>query len=211
MNAITEKPHAVGQWTPRPRLAPAGAPPPAAAVASGGGAGGGHRHWRHRLVVVHRGALHREHRQRLCPGRHRRPRTAHRGRCGRHQGGRQPARACRRPADRARSGRLAGASGAGDGCRRRGDRRDRDGAAPGGAAAGNHPGGAVADRPGAGRAGEGGRRCVALGDAGIGRLGLAAGQRPGDRRCAQGERRRGLGGGAEGGGGTAAWPCCRRR
>ena len=88
------------------------------------------------------GAVHREHRQRLCPGRHRRARVAHRGRCGRHQGGRQPACACRRSADRARSVRLARAAGAGNGRRRRGHRRDRDGAAPGGATAGNHPRGA---------------------------------------------------------------------
>ena len=78
-------------------------PPSAPAVAAGGGTGGGYRHWRHRLLVVHRGPLHREHRQCLRPGRHRRSWTAHRGRRGGHQGGRQPARPCRRSADRAGS------------------------------------------------------------------------------------------------------------
>ena len=166
---------------------------------------------RHRLLVVHRGPLHREHRQCLRPGRHRRAWPAHRGRRGRHQGGRQPARPCRRSADRARSRRLAGPSGPGHGLRRRGDCRGRDGAAPGRPAAGDDRCGAGSHRPGAGRADAGQRRCDAIRLAGCRRLGVAPVQRPGDRRCAQGQRRRGLGAGPEGSGANSSLPCFRPR
>ena len=94
---------------------------------------GGDRDRRHRVMVVHRGPLHREHRQRLCPGRHRGAEPAHRGRRGRHQGCRQPARPRRRSADRAGSDRLARPAGPGHRRRCRGRRprwRQRSGRSP---------------------------------------------------------------------------------
>ena len=122
MNAVAEKPRAraagnQSKATPAARRRLRRLWRPAAGLVCGD------RHWRHRLLVVHRGPLHPEHRQRLCPGRHRGARPAHRGRRGGHQGGRQPARPCRRSADRARSGRLAGPPCPGHRHRRRGDRR----------------------------------------------------------------------------------------
>ena len=124
---------------------------------------------------------------------------AHRGRRGGDQGHRQPACACRRSVDRAGSDRLAGPPRAGHRGRGRGRRRGADGAAAGDAAAGDDRCGGGRHRSGAGRAGADQRGREALRVAGGRRLGLAAGQRPGDRRLSQGRCGRGRGAGAEGG------------